>query len=141
MMMNISISDIEDQVISAMYAVGITPPREGLFIDRQIHRFHIESDSPGTKNGAYCIYPEGKSYNGWPNGFFQDHKRGSEVEKWQYDVSGIDKGILNQWKDAAVSPEAIAKREKDEKVSCVCQSKSTAFDHEKVQHSCQHVIT
>ena len=104
----ISTSQIEDQVLSAMLAAGITPPQEGLFIDGQLHRYYITGDKPGSKNGAYCIHPEGQSYNGHPNGFFQDHKAGDLV-KWQYRMDNSERERTNQRSNAEAIQKALEK--------------------------------
>ncbi|MDL2263946.1 AAA family ATPase [Synergistaceae bacterium OttesenSCG-928-I11] len=118
MTQHIPVSNIEEQVIAAMFSAGIAPPQEGLLIDAHLHRFHLDGDKPGSKNGAYCIYPEGQSYNGWPNGFFQDHKRGGELEKWQYKPTKDDHEKLDQAFQSAISQEtATAKRQTSDKMS------------------------
>jgi phage/plasmid primase-like uncharacterized protein len=77
-------SEIESQVTAFMEAHGITPPRDGLIADGRIHRFAVESDRHGGKSGAYQIWPEGKSLNGRPHGWLQDHHDGGEKRYWQY---------------------------------------------------------
>jgi putative DNA primase/helicase len=59
---------------TAMQAAGITPP-DHIIGDGQLHRFHIEGDKRGTKNGAYFLYLDGK-----PNGWFSNWR--GDTGKW-----------------------------------------------------------
>ena len=124
----ISTSHIEDQVLSAMLAAGITPPQEGLFIDGELHRYYITGDKPGSKNGAYCIHPEGKSYNGCPNGFFQDHKAGDLI-KWQYRMDDMEHKIFSGHNSPSNQREATKKNALNERAA----EESGAQAHKKVQ--------
>jgi hypothetical protein len=57
---------------------------EPLKLDGSIHRFRLETDRHGERSGAYCIWPEGKSFDGKPHGWVQDHHEGGEKYFWQY---------------------------------------------------------
>ncbi|MDR3165772.1 MAG: hypothetical protein LBU13_09360 [Synergistaceae bacterium] len=57
---------------------------EPLKPDGKIHRFRLESDRHGEKSGAYCVWPEGKNYDGKPHGWVQDHHEGGEKRFWQF---------------------------------------------------------
>ena len=59
---------------AAMQAAGINPPNH-IIGDGQLHRFHIEGDKRGTKNGAYFLYLDGK-----PNGWFSNWR--GTTGKW-----------------------------------------------------------
>jgi putative DNA primase/helicase len=56
---------------------------EPLELDGKIHRFKLESDRHGERSGAYCVWPEGKSFDGKPHGWVQDHHEGGEKHFWQ----------------------------------------------------------
>lgn len=45
-------------------------------MDGKIHRVPVENGRPGTKDGAYCGFEDGK-----PNGWWQNHKNGQQG-KW-----------------------------------------------------------
>ena len=76
--------DAEYSFLQAMNDTGIAPPSEGIHADGQIHRYHIDGDSHGSKNGSYQLWPDGLNHDGRPNGWFMDYKRGGEKEKWQF---------------------------------------------------------
>ena len=94
--------EIERQVISFMESNGITPPRDGLILDGQKHRYQVETDKHGSKSGAYCIHTDG-----WPAGWVQDFHLGDPIT-WKFDASGLDSNTRAEWKRRAGSPEAIA---------------------------------
>jgi phage/plasmid primase-like uncharacterized protein len=101
----IDLYEIEKQVISFMQANGITPPRDGLIIDGQRHRYPIEGKDKGAaKSGAYCIHPDN-----WPSGWMQDFHLGDPV-KWKFDASGLDSTTQAEWKRYTESPEVKAKK-------------------------------
>ena len=63
-------SDTISQFRQEMRDAGIN--YSGVIIaDDKIHRFHIEGDKPGSKNGAYILHLDGR-----PAGWFMDHKSG-----------------------------------------------------------------
>jgi putative DNA primase/helicase len=53
----------------AMEAAGITPPSE-LYQDGRIHRFCVEGDRRGSRNGWYCLFddPSAGSFGSWKTG-------------------------------------------------------------------------
>lgn len=60
--MDYSIDDskIIEQVLAHMKELGIPPaPAETLTADGQLHRYHVDGDKHGTKNGAYKIHTDG----------------------------------------------------------------------------------
>ncbi|MGG7055237.1 toprim domain-containing protein [Nitrosomonas sp. ANs5] len=61
----------------AMLADGIQYHGE-IIADGELHRFHIEGDKAGTRNGAYKLHTDG-----WPAGWYQDHKDGGAIHKWK----------------------------------------------------------
>ena len=81
----ISEEEIRQQVLRLMSQLGISPARqyENLILDGEIHRYVVEGDRRGKKNGAYCIYTDGL-----PAGFVQDWKRDVKTD-WKYDTSGL----------------------------------------------------
>ena len=73
--------EIERQFLAFMSDCGFPPPREGLKLDGKIHRFDID----GKKQvGAYQVWPEGKSFDGKPHGWVQDHREGGDKHYWQH---------------------------------------------------------
>ncbi len=77
-------SEIREQVLSLMSQLGIRPASyEELRLDGEIHRYDIEGDRRGKKNGAYCIHTDGL-----PAGFVQDWKRDVKTI-WKYDMSSF----------------------------------------------------
>jgi phage/plasmid primase-like uncharacterized protein len=63
------------QFLDAMHAAGLRPPAN-LTADGKLHRFHVEGDQRGTRNGWYVLYPDAP-----PAGAFGCWKRGVDV-KW-----------------------------------------------------------
>ena len=61
--------DPERAFRDAMLDAGITPP-DYLEPDGEIHRFHVEGDKRGTKNGWYLLHLDEV-----PAGHFGCHKR------------------------------------------------------------------
>jgi putative DNA primase/helicase len=57
---------------------------EPLKPDGQIHRFRLDDDRHGERSGAYCVWPEGRSFDGKPHGWVQDHHEGGEKHFWQF---------------------------------------------------------
>ena len=55
---------------SAMLDAGITPP-DSVIGDGQLHRFHVEGDKSGSKNGAYVLHLDNH-----PAGWFLHFKTG-----------------------------------------------------------------
>ena len=77
--------DIQQQVLTFMQSLGIAPTgNEQLILDGQIHRYQVEGDRRGKRNGAYCIYPDGV-----PAGFVQDWRKEIKLN-WKFDMSGFN---------------------------------------------------
>lgn len=80
----ISDSEIEQQVLSYMAELGVSPASyERLELDGTLHRYDIEGDKRGSINGAYLIHTDGI-----PAGFVQDWKRGVKTT-WKYNDSNL----------------------------------------------------
>lgn len=60
---------------NAMLDAGIVT-NDPIIDDGQLHRFHVQGDKRGTKNGAYILYNDGK-----PSGWFQHFSAGI-TGKW-----------------------------------------------------------
>lgn len=56
-----------------MRVAGITPPDE-IIADGKLHRFHVEGDRHGSKNGAYTLHLDGV-----PAGYFENFKTGAKT--------------------------------------------------------------
>lgn len=69
------VKQIINQFQAELSANGITPPCE-IIADAQLHRFHIEGDKPGSKNGWYVLHLEGV-----PCGIYGSWKKGLNL-KW-----------------------------------------------------------
>ncbi|MCC5016057.1 toprim domain-containing protein [Legionella sp. 31fI33] len=62
----IPLHSIIEQFRSDMISQGITAP-EKIEADRTIHRFYINGDKPGTKNGWYVLYPNPLAHGNYGN--------------------------------------------------------------------------
>jgi phage/plasmid primase-like uncharacterized protein len=77
--------------------------------------FPYRGEQARNKERRVLCLPGGKEPQRAAKCFFQDHTRGSELEKWQFDTRGIEKATLRQWKASANSSEVRSKREADER--------------------------
>jgi putative DNA primase/helicase len=75
--------DVESSFLAFAESQGLAIS-EPLKIDGKIHRFRLEGDRRGEKSGAFCLWPEGKSYDGKPHGWVQDHHEGGDKHFWQF---------------------------------------------------------
>lgn len=73
--------DVTFEFAAAMQAAGITPPRQ-IIADDRIHRFYIDGDRRGTKNGFYVLHTDGL-----PAGAFGSWK-GTKF-KWRADPKNL----------------------------------------------------
>lgn len=72
---------------TAMLDAGLTPP-DVIEADGQLHRFHVEGDKPGTRNGYYVLHLDGRAagiFGSWKTGlrstWAADGKRMSDTER------------------------------------------------------------
>ncbi len=66
-----SIGDTASQFQKAMGDAGLFVESE-ILADGHIHRFHVEGDKPGDKNGWYVLYEDAVSagaFGSWKTGF------------------------------------------------------------------------
>lgn len=95
-----NINQIAQGFQSEMRSNGIIPPDE-IFVDAKLHRFYVDGDKKGSKNGWYCAY-----LDGIPCGVFGSWK----------------KGIFLKWsaknKDSMSQPEWTQQRER---IKAACQ--------------------
>lgn len=73
---------VEAAFRDAMADAGIEPP-QNIVADGRLHRFDVNDDRRGTRNGWYVVYPDDP-----PAGVFGCWKRGISV-KWTDDRSGL----------------------------------------------------
>jgi putative DNA primase/helicase len=128
--------DVECSFLEAMNDAGIAPSNEGIHADGQIHRYHIDGDSHGSKNGSYQLWVEGLNHDGRPNGWFMDYKRGGEKEKWQY--FNRDNLPPREKPTDAERGAARARREEDERAEAVRRAKASERARE-IWHSAKAV--
>lgn len=79
--------DTINQFRAAMRDAGITPP-DVIEADGQLHRFHVEGDKAGSKNGCYALHLDGRAagwFGSWKTGlrstWAADGKRMSDAER------------------------------------------------------------
>ena len=72
---------------TAMLDAGLTPP-DVIEADGQLHRFHVEGDKAGSRNGWYALHLDGRAagvFGSWKSGlrstWAADGKRMSEAER------------------------------------------------------------
>ena len=70
-------NQIINQFQAELLANGITPPNE-IIADGKLHRFHIEGDKSGSKNGWYVLHlgdvPCG-IYGSWKKGGYLNREK------------------------------------------------------------------
>lgn len=66
-------ADVIESFKSAMREHGVSPPSE-IKADGSLHRFHIDGQRSGTRNGAYLLHLDDH-----PAGWFQDFKTDTKV--------------------------------------------------------------
>jgi len=70
-----SLGDIVAQFVDAMHAAGVAPADPGVIIaDGALHRFRVEGDKSGSKNGYYTLHLDGAaagSFGSWKHGVAQ----------------------------------------------------------------------
>ena len=99
----ISDQEIEEQILSLMATLGISPaPYERLILDGNLHRYDIEGERRNSQHGAYVIHSDGL-----PAGYVQDWKKGIS-SNWKFDLSGLSQEHRDYFKS-----EEYLKREKE----------------------------
>lgn len=124
--MDYSIDDskIVEQVLAHMKELGIPPaPAETLTADGQLHRYHVDGDKHGTKNGAYKIHTDGvpawyiHSYHGGISAtgkFTPDGLTGTDADRYRKRLA--DKEYMKQVERAR---EITRQRERERQVQAV----------------------
>lgn len=106
----ISEQEIERQVLDFMRRLGISPASyEHLELDGHLHRYDIEGDRRGSRNGAYCIHT-----NGLPAGFVQSWKHDTK-ETWRFDDSGLSDEEKHYYNSEVYKLKMKAEQEEREK--------------------------
>lgn len=79
--------DTINQFRTAMLDAGLTPP-DVIEADGQLHRFHVEGDKGGSRNGWYALHLDGRAagvFGSWKTGlrstWAADGKRMSDTER------------------------------------------------------------
>ena len=145
--MDYSIDDskIIEQVLAHMKELGIPPaPAETLTADGQLHRYHVDGDKHGTKNGAYKIHTDGvpawyiHSYHGGISAtgkFTPDGLIGVDADTYHKRLA--DKEYMKQVERAR---EITRQRERERQVQAVKEaqelyntSRPATADHEYIK--------
>lgn len=108
---NIDISEAERQFTDFVADVCGKLPSKGIIPDGKIHRFSTK-DNGTDRDGAYQYWPNGKSGDGRPHGWAQDHHGGGDMLTWQYN-GAINQRTPEQMK--AAREEAKQRQEEDER--------------------------
>jgi putative DNA primase/helicase len=91
----------DDPIVSflaAMSEAGIST-KDNLVPDGKLHRFHIEGDGPGSKNGWYCLFLDGiaaGSFGSWKTGHKQKWSAKAEAQ-----LTAAEREQFRQRMDAA----------------------------------------
>ena len=99
---------VERSFLAFCASQGIAIPGS-IQMDGAIHRFKLESDKHGERSGTYCVWPEGKGYDGKPHGWIQDHHECGEKHYWQF--YNKDNPSPKREATAEERAEAVARRE------------------------------
>ena len=103
-------NQIINQFQAEFLANGITPPDE-IIADGNLHRFHIEGDKSGSKNGWYVLH-----LDGLPCGIFGSWKKGGHL-KW----SAKDQGCMTK----------AERRNQMERIKEACKIRNAMKDKEQ----------
>lgn len=124
---NSSLDNSRDSLIRAMADAGIAPanPAE-IVIDGALHRYNVEGDKPGRRNGWYKAHGDGR-----PAGRFGSWKADLDLS-WRFRagdrLSPADREIMRQH-----AAEARANRDAE----IECQHREAAYKAERIQHASQ----
>jgi hypothetical protein len=88
--------DVERSFLAFAESQGLAVS-EPVEADGKIHRFRLGSDKGSERSGAYCVWPEGRSFDGKPHGWVQDHHDGGDKHFWQFynAFSGAKNAVIN----------------------------------------------
>ena len=103
----------EDRIIRQfedfIYSQGIRPHGTlSINPDGKIHRFTLEGDRLGTKNGAYCLHVDG-----CPSGWVQDWHKNGEKLLWKYSYSDSEKREYAQQQQDSATREKLERERKE----------------------------
>lgn len=142
-MNNFSIGVSEDRIVSQfedfIHSQGVRP--HGTLIiqpDGKIHRFCLEGDRLGSKNGAYRLYSDG-----CPAGWVQDWHKGGEKLLWKYDYSDDERREYGRQQNDSATREKLERERKEnerkkaeaEKLHKEEMAKALAMALREYQHS------
>lgn len=120
--LHISEQEIERQVLDFMRRLGISPASyEHLELDGHLHRYDIEGDRRGSRNGAYCIHT-----NGLPAGFVQSWKHDTK-ETWRFDDSGLSDEEKHYYNSEVYKLKMKAEQEEREKERRKKQAEAASY--------------
>ena len=113
MSFSLGVSEYEAIAQFTAFLEANVKPRNTLTIkpDGNTHRFTIEGDKAGSKNGAYAFSPHGRDGNSLPNGYVKNWKTGN-VFTWHYEPSYEER---KEYGLEQHNPEAQAKHEQQRK--------------------------
>ena len=113
MSFSLGVSEYEAIAQFTAFIEANVKPRNTLTIksDGNTHRFTIEGDKAGSKNGAYAFSPHGRDGNSLPNGYVKNWKTGNVVT-WHYEPSYEERKAYGLEQH---NPEAQAKHEQQRK--------------------------
>ncbi len=81
----------EQRFYDFMASKGLAPP-DLIIADGERHRYYVEGDKPGTKNGWYVVFTDGVSA-----GSFGTWKDGPPWHKWCAKEHLSDTFVLQVW--------------------------------------------
>jgi putative DNA primase/helicase len=103
------IADFRDALRAADLATD-----EAIIADGKSHRYHVDDDRPGSKNGVYCLHLDGT-----PAGWFGTHKGGWLTQTWcaksENELTAADREAHRKHVQAAqAARDKEAKRRRDD---------------------------
>ena len=86
-LVQLTVHETIDRFRDAMRDAGLAPP-DVIEANGQLHRFHVEGDKPGTRNGWYALYLDGRAagvFGSWKTGlrstWAADARRMNDAER------------------------------------------------------------
>jgi putative DNA primase/helicase len=115
--------NVEGEFLNALAAMGLMPARQvGFLADGRIHRYRVEGDKSGSKNGWYVLYTDGAvpagAFGSWKTGdsgtwfakseqSMKPHERDAVRMKMQEAKAARDSELQRVRKDAQVKADKL----------------------------------
>ncbi|MCK9394272.1 MAG: toprim domain-containing protein [Methylobacter sp.] len=115
------VSEIEAQFRSAINHAGITYQGD-VMADGKLHRFQVDGDKLGSKNGAYILHADGYC----PAGYFEDFRQGIKMT-WKFNSHGGRSQITVEERAQIARTQALRKQNELQRQDRVAKNAGTLW--------------